>query len=319
MALSRNDALPLDGLAHILANERHLIGLAMRKWIALGISVAGIFLAGPAWSGGTDDPLLRPIAPNSSKRWLTPQEPSRLFGQTYLVGFGGLSVALIRTSAGLILIDGAVPQAVPDIEAHIAMLGFSIKQVKLILSSEPHFDHASGIPALARDSGATVVASAAGAAVLRTGGGDPNDPQAAWLKRFPPVAKLRTVRNGEAIRLGDTVITARATPGHTMGSMSWNWRSCEERRCKTVVFASSLNPVAADGWRFSDPAHRPFVTALRNSFAKVRAMPCDILISAHPDQASAPQSGSDTGACRRYTERPAAALEQKLRDEAKRP
>ncbi|KQN05405.1 subclass B3 metallo-beta-lactamase [Sphingobium sp. Leaf26] len=292
----------------------------MRKMAYLAISVAGMMMTG---AGKPDDPLTRPIAPESAKRWLAPQPAVRLHGDTYLVGFGGLNVALIRTSAGLILIDGAVPQAVGDIERKIGALGFSIRQVKLILSTEPHFDHAGGIAALARDSGATVIASGPAAAVLRQGGGDPDDPQAAWLERFPGVTKLRVARDGEAIRLGDTIVTAQATPGHTLGSMSWRWKSCEGKDCRTIVFAASLNPIAADGWRFADPAHKRFVAAFRTSFARVKAMPCDILIASHPQDGDAervaqlarmrtPNPFVDPGICRRYAERADAALTKKL-------
>ncbi|MCI4591318.1 subclass B3 metallo-beta-lactamase [Sphingobium sp. BYY-5] len=292
----------------------------MRKRMVLAISLAGMAVMG---AGKPDDPLTRPIAPDYAKRWLEPQPPARLYGTTYLVGFGGLNVALIRTSAGLIMIDGAVPQAVPDIEAKIRQLGFSIKQVKLILSTEPHFDHAGGLAALARDSGATVIASAPAAAVLRQGGGDPDDPQAAWLERFPGVTKLRAVRDGAVIRLGDVAVTAHATPGHTLGSMSWSWKSCEGKACKTIVFASSLNPIAVDGWRFADPAHRRFVDAFRTSFARVKAMRCDMLIASHPldgdadrlaklARARTPHPFADPAACRRYAARAEAALEKKL-------
>lgn len=291
-----------------------------RKTMLLGISLAGMLLAGAA---APDDPLLRPIAPDHARQWLTPQAPARLYGGTYLVGFGGLSVALIRTRAGLILIDGAVPQAVPDIEAHIRALGFSIRDVKLILSTEPHYDHAGGLAALARDSGAQVVASAPATAVLRQGGGDPDDPQAAWLDPFPAVRDVRAVRDGAVIRLGEVAVTAHATPGHTLGSMSWSWSACEGKACRTIVFASSLNPIAADGWRFADPAHRRFVDAFRATFAKVKAMPCDMLISAHPDpgdadrlarlaRARTPHPFEDPGACRRYAARAQAALAKKL-------
>ncbi|MEO9132660.1 MAG: MBL fold metallo-hydrolase, partial [Sphingomonas sp.] len=65
-------------------------------------------------------------------RWLTPQAPARIYGNSYLVGFGGLNVALIRTDAGLILIDGAVPQAVSSIENNIRRLGFRVQDIKLI-------------------------------------------------------------------------------------------------------------------------------------------------------------------------------------------
>ncbi|MFC3442829.1 subclass B3 metallo-beta-lactamase [Sphingobium rhizovicinum] len=292
----------------------------MRKLAILAISLAGIMVMG---AGKVDDPLTRPIAPESSKRWLAPQPPVRLHGRTYLVGFGGLNVALIRTSAGLILIDGAVPQAVGDIEAKIRALGFSIKQVKLILSTEPHFDHAGGIAALARDSGATVIASGPAADVLRQGGGDPDDPQAAWLERFPGVAKLSVARDGEVIRLGDTAITAHATPGHTLGSMSWSWESCEGKECRTIVFAASLNPIAVDGWRFADPRHRRFVDAFRGSFATMKGMRCDMLIASHPLEGDAgrvarlmkartPNPFIDPNACRLYAGRAEAALGKKL-------
>jgi metallo-beta-lactamase class B len=286
----------------------------------LAISLAGMMVMG---AGKPDAPLTRSPVPDYAKRWLTPQPLTRFYGTTYLVGFGALNVALIRTSAGLILIDGGVPQGVPDIEAKIRQLGLSIKQVKLILSTEPHYDHAGGIAALARDSGATVIASAPAAAVLRQGGGDPDDPQAAWLERFPGVARVRAVRDGEVIRLGDVAVTAHATPGHTLGSMSWSWKSCEGKACKTIVFASSLNPMAVDGWRFADPAHRRFVEAFRGTFARVKAMPCDMLISAHPGDGDAdrlaklakartPHPFVDPGACRRYAARAEEALEKKL-------
>ena len=292
----------------------------MRKLAALAISLAGVMTTG---AGKADDPLTRPIAPESSRRWLAPQTPVRLHGNSYLVGFGGLNLALIRTSAGLILIDGAVPQAVADVEANIRRLGFAIRDVKLILSTEPHFDHAGGIAALARDSGATVIASAAGAAILKQGGGDPDDPQAAWLERFPGVARLRVARDGEVIRLGDVAVTAVATPGHTLGSMSWRWRSCEGKSCKTILFAASLNPIAADGWRFADPAHRRFVHAFRASIATMKAQPCDMLIASHPLEGDderlkrlaarrVPNPFAYPAPCRAYAERAAAALAKRL-------
>ncbi|MET0241432.1 MAG: subclass B3 metallo-beta-lactamase [Sphingobium sp.] len=297
----------------------------MKPALALAISFAAILCAGIAPAAPPeDDPLLRPIVPDYAKRWLGHEEPVRLFGNAYLVGFAGLNVGLIRTSAGLVLIDGAVPQAVTQVEANIRELGFSIKQVKYILSTEPHYDHSGGIAALARDSGATVLAGATAVAALRQGGAEPDDPQAAFLERYPAVPKLRAVRDGETIRLGDTVITAHATPGHTAGSMSWSWRTCEGKRCATAVFASSLNPISADGYRFSDPANRGRVAMFRATFAKVRAMPCDLLVTAHPDQSggveklAALRKGQRAnpflapGACRAYADKHEALLDARL-------
>ncbi|KRC82509.1 subclass B3 metallo-beta-lactamase [Sphingomonas sp. Root241] len=294
--------------------------------MSIRAALAAMLLSSAAPAQQADDPLLRPIAPKSAAKWLGPEAPIRVFGNFYLVGFEGLNVGLIDTGAGLILIDGAVPQGVRAIEANIRKLGFRVEDVKYILSTEPHYDHAGGIAALARDSGATVVAGAAAATVLR-GGTDPSDAQASWLVPFPAVSRLRTVRDGERLRLGGVTVNARATPGHTRGSTSWTWRSCEGRQCRTIVFAASLNPAAPPAYRFSDPDHGWLVASFGRSFAAMRRMPCDILITAHPsqsggaekrrrfDQGSKPNPYIDPGACRAYAQDFAAALDKRLAQE----
>ena len=283
---------------------------------AWGMAVAAGLLslmASAAESG--DDPLLRPIAPDFANQWLTPVAPGRVFGNTYSVGFGGLSVALIDTGEGLILVDGAVPQAVPAIEANIRALGFRLEDVKLILSTEPHYDHAGGLAALARDTGATVVAGTLAAPVLAAGQSGADDPQRPWLPPFPAVRDVRAVADGETIRLGDVTVTALATPGHTAGSVSWTWQSCEAARCHTVVFASSLNPVAPDEFRFSAPANRALVETYGRSFARMRGVPCDLLITAHPDFHPG-ETPDGTSACAAYAEAAEARLEARLHREA---
>lgn len=273
------------------------------------------------------DPLLQPIAPEYAARWLGEQAPVRVHGNTYLVGFEGLTVALIQTGEGLILVDGALPQAVPAIEANIRALGFRLEDVKYILSTEPHYDHAGGIAALARDTGATVIASPQASEVLARGRSGPDDPQAALLATFPAVQRLRPIRNGEPLRLGEVVVTALATPGHTPGSMSWTWRSCEADDCRDVVFSSSLNPISADGYRFSDPANRRLHDGFIATFALFRALPCDILLTAHPDQpgtteriqrlegAREPNPFVDPAACRAHADRHERLFERRLERE----
>ena len=272
-----------------------------------------------AVSPTADDPLTRPIAVEQAKDWLRPAPPVRVFGKTYLVGFGGLSVALIDTGDGLILIDGALPQAEPAILANIRKLGFDPRRIRYILSTEPHFDHAGGLAALVRDTGATVVASVRGAEGLRSGRLAADDPQRGYDSRFPAVPAVRTIRDGETLRLGNTVVTARATPGHTMGSMSWSWRACEGRTCKAIVFASSLNPVSAPGYRFSAPAARPVLAAFRRGQAAMAALPCNLLITAHADQDDATDRfRTAPGACRAYARASAVKVATRLREERSR-
>lgn len=282
-------------------------------------TILAVSFAGAAPAQDRVDPLTRPIAAERAAEWLAPRPPVRVFGNSYLVGFGGLSVALIDTGKGLILIDGALPQAAPAILANVAKLGFRPRDIKYILSTEPHFDHAGGLAALARDTGATVVASVRGAEGLRSGRLAADDPQRDYDSRFPPVPAVRMIGDGETLRLGNTVITARATPGHTMGSMSWSWRSCEAQQCRAIVFASSLNPVSADEYRYSAPSSRAIVAGYRRSYAAMRAMPCDILITAHPDQGGAKDRfRTAPGACRAYAEQSKRLLDTRLSQEKRK-
>ncbi|MDR7156568.1 metallo-beta-lactamase class B [Sphingobium xenophagum] len=261
---------------------------------------------------GATDPLTRPMAVEQAKEWLVPLPPEKIFGNSYLVGFGGLSVALIDTGAGLILIDGALPQAAPAILNNVRKLGFDPKDIKFILSTEPHFDHSGGLAALARDTGATVIASARGAEGLRSGVHAKDDPQLGYGGRWPRVTHVCVVKDREVLRLGRTAITAHATPGHTMGSMSWSWRACDKKACKTMLFASSLNPVSADGYRYTAASNAAILNGFAASYARMNKLPCDILISAHPDNAGEGRYDDKPGGCRRYADRSRQLLAKRL-------
>ena len=272
-------------------------------------------VAAGAVAPAADDPLTRPMATSRAAEWLAPQPPEKIFGTSYLVGFGGLSVALIDTGAGLVLVDGALPQAAPAILGNVRKLGFDPKDIKFILSTEPHFDHAGGLAALARDTGATVVASARGAEGLRSGMHAKDDPQLAYGGSWPTVTRLRVMKDGEVLKLGRMAITAHATPGHTMGSMSWSWQACEGKTCKAIVFASSLNPVSADDYRYTAPSSAPIVKGFEASYKRMDGLTCDVLISAHPDNAGGGRYNAKPGACRAYVDRSRKLLAKRLTEE----
>ncbi|HMI18639.1 MAG TPA: subclass B3 metallo-beta-lactamase [Sphingomonas sp.] len=301
--------------------------MAVPKIVPFGLALIASVSGGEANARVPHDPLLQPVDPVAANQWLVKQPPLHIYGNTYLVGFAGLNVGLIKTRAGLILIDGALPQGVPAIEANIKALGFRVRDVRYILSTEPHFDHASGIGALARDSHAVVIAGKAAVQALETGRPSADDPQAAYHAHYHGVGPVRGVSDGATIRLGGVTVTAVATPGHTPGSTSWSWQSCERGDCKAMVFASSLNPIAADFYLFTGPEHQGLADAFRQSFATMRALPCDILISAHPDQSGGdvkavqlragtdPNPFLDPGACRAFADRFEALFDKRIADE----
>ena len=224
---------------------------------------------------------------NSCEDWNKPQTPFRIFGNTYYVGVHGLSTVMIDGGDGLILLDGGLSQSAPLIAKNIESLGFRINQVRWIVSSHPHYDHVGGIAALQRWSGAKVAASPRGADSLRSGSVASDDPQAAFgvqAMGFPPVAAVQPIADGASLQVGSVSITVHYTPGHTPSGTSWSWRSCESSRCADVVYVDSLNPVSAPGFRFTESPER--IAEFRTSIAKIRNLPCDIVISAHPDFSS---------------------------------
>ncbi|HEY1043612.1 MAG TPA: subclass B3 metallo-beta-lactamase [Telluria sp.] len=221
----------------------------------------------------------------SCEAWNVAQKPFQVVGNTYYVGTKELSAMLVTTPAGHVLLDGALPQSAAQIEANIKALGFNIKDVKYILNSHAHWDHAGGIAALQKASGATVLASAWGARVMRAGTVEQDDPQydAKEPVHFPKVSNVRAVKDNEVIRIGGVAITALMTPGHTPGSTSWTWTACEGGKCHDVVYADSLTAVSMDGFRFTGGAGKPDVSgSFRSTIERVGKLKCDVIVSTHP-------------------------------------
>jgi metallo-beta-lactamase class B len=252
--------------------------------------------------------------------WDKPAPPVGIFGNTYLVGTCGISSILITDPAGDILIDGGTEKDADLIAANIRRLGFRLTDIKYLLSSHEHFDHVGGLSKLQRMTGAQVVASVGAANVLGSGNASSEDPQFGVNPPFPAVRVDRVVRDGEQVRLGNTVLTALATPGHTPGALTWRWGSCQSGICRQIVYADSLSPVSGDSYRFSD--HPAYLAAFRASIAKVGALDCDILLTPHPSASGmldrlagrAPIENRD--ACRDYAASLTKALDARLAKEA---
>lgn len=251
-----------------------------------GLAALPAFSAAPAWEG--------------------PQDPFKLYGNTYYVGTEGLSSVLVTSPAGHILIDGASPKAAAQIAAHIRQLGFKLEDIRYILTSHEHYDHVGGIAELQRLSGATVLTSAAAKPVLETGKPDRGDPQFEDLSDMTPLAKVAAVRDGDTVELGPLSIKAHYTPGHTKGGVSWTWQAVEQGKPMNMVYADSLNAIAGPNFRYSGNTVYPNAKAdLERSIARVAALPCDILVTAHPDSSDVLERQAkgalvDVNACKAY-------------------
>ena len=271
--------------------------------------------------------LVACIEPAVANDWNTPQKPFALYGNTYYVGTHGLSAVLITSKEGHILIDGGSDKSAPQIVRSIRQLGFRVEDIRLILNSHAHFDHAGGIAELQRLSGADVVAGSAAVPVLRSGQADKGDPQFGNLQPMAPIARVRAARDGDVITLGPLAVTMHATPGHTRGGASWTWTATEQGKPARMVYADSLNAFAAKPFRYSgDPAYPTARVDLERSIATVAGLPCDVLVSAHPEGSDLWQRYArraargnaafiDNTACRTYADKARVRLATQLAQE----
>ena len=259
--------------------------------------------------------------------WNAPQRPFRLHGDTYFVGTHGLSAILITSPQGHVLIDGGLPQSAPLIRASIESLGFHMRDVRLILNSHAHYDHAGGIAELQRAAGARVAASAWSAGVMRKGASMPGDPQLSIAFGYPAVSGVETFTFEDTLRVGPIAIVPHATGGHTPGGTTWSWRSCEAGRCLDFVYADSQTPVSADDFLFTKSAAYPNAIAdFERGFATLDRLSCDVLVTPHPAVSSlwsrvSPTDGTigpalvDRSACRRYAAAARRSLEERVAKE----
>jgi metallo-beta-lactamase class B len=206
-----------------------------------------------------------------------PMAPFKIIGDIYFVGTTDLGIYLIATPKGLILLDGGFAQTVPQITRNIATLGFKPADVKLLLNSQAHTDHAGGFAELKRITGAKLAVSAADAKLMADGG----QHDFAFGDRFhyEPVQADRILHDGDKVELGGVAMTAHLTPGHTKGCTTWTMRVTDAGKPYDVVF---LCGVTTPGYQLVDnPKYPDIVADFTRSFATLRSLPCDVFLGAH--------------------------------------
>ena len=208
--------------------------------------------------------------------WNDPFPPFQVMGNIYYVGTSGVSSWLITTPRGHFLLDGGLPQSSPQIVANIATLGFNVHDVKYLLNSHAHFDHAGGLAALQSASGAKMVASAADRDVLETGRvtyGPTVD------ITVPPVHVDRLVGQGDTITLGGVTLTAHMMPGHTPGCTGWSMDVGDENGKRYHVFFHCSTTTG--GQRLTPESYPGMVSAYRSTFDYIRSQRADIFLAPH--------------------------------------
>ena len=241
--------------------------------------------------------------------WRQPIAPLQIADHTWQIGTAGISALLIKTDAGAILIDGGVPQAADLLLANMAKLGVAPDDLKLMLSSHAHGDHVGPSAAVKRATGATVVNSAESAWLMAHGGS--HDIHFGDAILYPPVQTDRVIHDLEVVELGGMRLTAHFMPGHTPGSTAWTWTDTRDGAPVRIAYVDSLT---APGYQVHDnPRYPRLAEDFQHSFDVVRALPCDLLVTPHPDAsgwdyANADQPRKTPMSCAAYADAAAAKL-----------
>jgi metallo-beta-lactamase class B len=255
--------------------------------------------------------LPQPEAYTVPESWLQPVTPVRIADNTWHIGTAGLSALLVRTPEGAVLVDGGMPQAAQLLLDHMAALGVRPQDLKLMLHGHAHGDHVGPFAELRRRTGARIATNAESAVLLARGGSD--DIHFGDGLLYPPVQADLLLQDGEAVELGGVRFTAHFMPGHTPGSMAWTWEDRIDGRPVRIAYVDSMT---APGYRLEgNPRYPRLVEHYRRSFATVRRLPCDLLLTPHPEFSgwdyARPEASRPAG-CAAYADQAERRLEEQL-------
>ena len=207
-----------------------------------------------------------------------PAAPYHIVDNVYYVGSRDLASLLVTTPEGHILIDGGYDTTVPIIRANVAALGFKLSDVRILLNTQAHFDHAGGFAALKRLTGARLMVSEADAGVIERGGR--GDFLFGDTQPFPAAAVDRRLKDGDTVSLGGVVLTAHVTGGHTRGCTTWTWDAHEKGRTLHVVDVGGTSVL--EGMNLAGmPGYPSIGRDFARTFEVLSSLRVDVFLGAH--------------------------------------
>jgi metallo-beta-lactamase class B len=212
--------------------------------------------------------------------WTEPFPPHRVISNIYYVGSRGLASYLVTTPQGHILINSSLEQSVPLIRASIEKLGFRFNDVRILLISHAHWDHCAGSARIKELTGARYMVMDADVPEIEAGGKGNFQYGNSPGSLYPPNKVDRVLHDGDQVKLGDTVLTARLTPGHTKGCTTWTMPASDGGKTYNAVIIGSPN--VNPGYKLVHNALYPQIAQdYERTFRVLKSLACDVFLGAH--------------------------------------
>lgn len=221
-----------------------------------------------------------PVFAEQNLEWTQPETPFQIAGNIYYVGSKDLAAYLITTPQGHILINSNLKSSVPQIQKSVEALGFRYSDIKILLISQAHFDHAAGSALLKKQTGAKYMVMDADVPDIEDGGRS----NFAYAKEadmfFEPTKVDRVLHDGDTVQLGATTLIAHRTGGHTKGCTTWTMQVKEQGRTYNVVIVGGASPNS--GYKLVANREYPDIRQdFEQTYKTLRSLPCDFFLGAH--------------------------------------
>ena len=213
--------------------------------------------------------------------WTVPFPGFRIIGNLYGVGTYDLSVFLITSGEGHILINTGLEGSLPQISKNVDSVGYKLEDVKILLTMQAHWDHVAGLAQIKSLTGAKMLATRKDARVLEDGG--LSDAQFGGRKTFQPVQVDEIISEGSVIELGNIKLKVHEHPGHTEGSSSYSLQITENARSYHVVIAN-MGTINRGKRLIVKPTYPGVAEDFESTYRRQKAMSVDVWVAAHGSQ-----------------------------------
>ncbi|WP_439650910.1 subclass B3 metallo-beta-lactamase [Longitalea arenae] len=224
---------------------------------------------------------LRPL-PMNDKSWNEPTEPFRIAGNLYYVGTYDLACYLIATPKGHILINTGLAESVPLIRKSIEQLGFQFSDIRILLTTQAHFDHVAGMADIKKQTKAKMWVNEKDAKVLADGGNSDYYMGGKGML-FLPVKADRLLKDHDTISLGGTRLELLHHPGHTQGSCSYLVTVNDEKKNYTVLIAN-IPTILPDTKMTGMPGYPDISKDFAYTLDAMKKITFDLWVASHASQ-----------------------------------